>query len=167
MVRRVTADREKQSVAITVTCNIIIIEQSLSAARCTDHFISLVGVKTIKDVYGVDSSKLRIFVHYLPQAHGMLRAAAVLTAYSSRCTLACTGAAPVAVLSFFHFHVHFTSHTNQTNVLPEKAHLLQDIIQNLEVSSQYYTQRTMQYSIKLDDKLYSLLEPHIADSADI
>jgi hypothetical protein len=87
MVRRVTADREKQSVAITVTCNIIIIEQSLSAARCTDHFISLyiifttmitcdvycwlctyrVGVKTIKDVYGVDSSKLRIFVHYLPQ----------------------------------------------------------------------------------------------------
>jgi hypothetical protein len=70
-------------------------------------------------------------------------------------------------LQFFHFHVHYTSHTNQTNVLPEKAHLLQDIIQNLEVSAQYYTQRTMQYSVKLDDKLYGLLEPHLADSADI
>ncbi|KAG5187276.1 hypothetical protein JKP88DRAFT_262407, partial [Tribonema minus] len=87
------------------------------------------GLATIKDVYGVDRSKLRVFIHYLPQ--------------------------------FFAFHMHFTSHLNQVNVLPEKAHLVPDIIQNLESDGDYYAKRTMQFSVKTDDKLYKLMEPFL------
>eukprot|EP00586_Coscinodiscus_wailesii_P016890 CAMPEP_0172510456 /NCGR_PEP_ID=MMETSP1066-20121228/228591_1 /TAXON_ID=671091 /ORGANISM="Coscinodiscus wailesii, Strain CCMP2513" /LENGTH=71 /DNA_ID=CAMNT_0013289393 /DNA_START=1 /DNA_END=212 /DNA_ORIENTATION=- len=43
---------------------------------------------------------------------------------------------------FYHFHVHFTRLENDTGVQVEKAHLLMDVIQNLETDGDYYKKRT-------------------------
>ena len=47
----------------------------------------------------------------------------------------------------------------QVNALPEKAHLLGDVLQNLAADPDYYAKRTLQYSVKTDDPLYQRLKP--------
>ena len=61
---------------------------------------------------------------------------------------------------FYHFHVHFTRLENDTGVQVEKAHLLMDIIQNLQTDPEYYQKRTMTYKLSLKDKLYRLIKDH-------
>jgi m7GpppX diphosphatase len=58
---------------------------------------------------------------------------------------------------FYHFHVHFTRLENDTGAQAEKAHLLADIIQNLEMDSEYYQKRTMTCKLSLKDKLYNII----------
>jgi m7GpppX diphosphatase len=58
---------------------------------------------------------------------------------------------------FYHFHVHFTRLENDTGAQAEKAHLLADVIQNLEMDSEYYQKRTMTYKLSLKDKLYNII----------
>ncbi|KAL4660648.1 m7GpppX diphosphatase [Arapaima gigas] len=80
------------------------------------------GKNAIKEHYGIQSNKLRVYVHYQP--------------------------------SYYHFHVHF-------NVLKydapgtgvEKAHLLSNIIQNLECDDQYYRTRTLTFPLRELDGL--------------
>ncbi|CAM9675794.1 unnamed protein product [Ectocarpus sp. 4 AP-2014] len=84
------------------------------------------GVGTIEAVYGVPEDQLRVFVHYMPQ--------------------------------FFHFHVHFTRRVvlhNTIGVEAERAHLLVDIIQNLERDSYFYETRTMQFRVRENDALHT------------
>eukprot|EP00957_Ditylum_brightwellii_P206859 15350289-Ditylum_brightwellii.AAC.1 len=58
---------------------------------------------------------------------------------------------------FYHFHVHFTRLENDVGCQVEKAHLLADIIQNLELDSEYYAKRTLVYKLSLKDKLYKIM----------
>lgn len=61
---------------------------------------------------------------------------------------------------FYQFHVHFTRLENDTGCQVERAHLLSDIIQNLESDPEFYRKRTMVYKLSVQDKLYNLIETH-------
>lgn len=61
---------------------------------------------------------------------------------------------------FYHFHVHFTRLENDTGVQVEKAHLLSDIIQDLEADPERFQKKTLVYKLSLKDKLYKLLAAH-------
>ncbi|KAJ8266636.1 hypothetical protein GJAV_G00132870 [Gymnothorax javanicus] len=58
--------------------------------------------------------------------------------------------------SYYHLHVHFTSLSyDAPGCGVERAHLLSDVIQNLEADPQYYCSRTLSFPIKSDDGLLS------------
>lgn len=59
---------------------------------------------------------------------------------------------------FYHFHVHFTRLENEIGCQVERSHLLSDVIQNLEIASDYYVKRTITYKLKTSSELFSLLE---------
>mmetsp|Transcript_16996 Transcript_16996/g.20757 ORF Transcript_16996/g.20757 Transcript_16996/m.20757 type:complete len:469 (-) Transcript_16996:374-1780(-) len=59
---------------------------------------------------------------------------------------------------FYHFHVHFTRLQNEIGAQVERGHLLSDIIQNLEMDSNYYQKRTITYKLKVTSPLYLLLQ---------
>jgi m7GpppX diphosphatase len=59
---------------------------------------------------------------------------------------------------FYHFHVHYTRLENQIGCQVERGHLVSDIIQNLELDSEYYVKRTISYNLKTSDQLYVLLK---------
>ena len=48
---------------------------------------------------------------------------------------------------FYHFNMHFTLLKNEFGTTCERGHLLQDVIQNLEMDSEYYCQRVMTYKL--------------------
>jgi m7GpppX diphosphatase len=58
---------------------------------------------------------------------------------------------------FYHFHVHFTRLENDTGAQVEKAHLLSDIIQNLEQNGDYFKAKTMVYKLSPASELAKLL----------
>ena len=55
---------------------------------------------------------------------------------------------------FYHFHVHFTSTNVQIGTGTERAHLLDDIIDNLSRDSDYYATRNLTCCLGETDKLY-------------
>jgi len=55
---------------------------------------------------------------------------------------------------FYHFHVHFTRLENEIGAQTERAHLLSDIIQNLEMDTDYYKKRTITYKLQKKSPLY-------------
>lgn len=56
--------------------------------------------------------------------------------------------------SFYHFHVHFTHIGHISHGMEvERAHLLQDIIDNLQMDSDYYAKKTMYFKVKSSSKL--------------
>jgi m7GpppX diphosphatase len=59
---------------------------------------------------------------------------------------------------FYHFHVHFTRLENELGCQVERGHLLSDIIQNLEMDSDYYAKRTISYKLETSSELFSLLQ---------
>lgn len=59
---------------------------------------------------------------------------------------------------FYHFHVHFTRLHNEIGSTVERGHLLSDIIQNLEMDSEYYAKRTISYKLSVTSPLYLLLK---------
>jgi len=61
---------------------------------------------------------------------------------------------------FYHFHVHFTRLENEIGASVDRAHLLSDIIQNLEIDSDYYLKRTISYVLPINNKLYQLIDSH-------
>lgn len=61
--------------------------------------------------------------------------------------------------SYYHLHVHFTAlgfEAPGTGV--ERAHLLADVIENLECDPDYYQQRTLTFALRADDPLLRLLQ---------
>ena len=48
------------------------------------------------------------------------------------------------VPQFYHLHVHFTSLATDFGVQCERAHLLNDVVQNLEMDPDYYKKRTIE-----------------------
>ena len=61
---------------------------------------------------------------------------------------------------FYHFHVHFTRLENEFGTTCERGHLLHDVIQNLEMDSEYYCKRTMTYKLQRGTPLQNLIENH-------
>ena len=93
------------------------------------------GMVAIKKIYGLESSQIRIFVHYQPQ--------------------------------FYHFHVHFTRLENEVGCAVEKGHLVSDIVQNLDMDSDYYTKRTISFRLRTTDNLYKKLSETTASKISI
>lgn len=58
---------------------------------------------------------------------------------------------------FYCFHVHFTRLENEIGSTVERGHLVSDIIQNLEIDSEYYSKRTITYKLKKMTPLYNLI----------
>jgi len=61
---------------------------------------------------------------------------------------------------FYHFHVHFTRLENEFGTTCERGHLLQDVIQNLEMDSDYYCKRVMTYKLQRGTPLQNLIETY-------
>nr|XP_025039677.1 m7GpppX diphosphatase isoform X1 [Pelodiscus sinensis] len=56
--------------------------------------------------------------------------------------------------SYFHLHVHFTALSyDAPGCSVEKAHLLSDVIDNLELDSQYYQKRALTFALRADEAL--------------
>ena len=61
--------------------------------------------------------------------------------------------------TFYHLHLHFTSlGVHGAHVHVERAHLLTDVIQNLESDSDFYKKRTLSYAIFEGDPLMNFLQ---------
>ena len=55
---------------------------------------------------------------------------------------------------FYHLHIHFTRFTNNMGCQVEHAHLLDDIIQNVEMDTNYYKKRAIIYALYENNQLY-------------
>ncbi|MGH0144044.1 UNVERIFIED_CONTAM: hypothetical protein FKN15_045303 [Acipenser sinensis] len=56
--------------------------------------------------------------------------------------------------SYYHLHVHFTALGYEApGCGVERAHLLSDVIQNLQSDTQHYRNRTLTYPLRADDAL--------------
>ncbi|KAM8847757.1 m7GpppX diphosphatase [Synchiropus picturatus] len=61
--------------------------------------------------------------------------------------------------SYYHLHVHFTNLNYEAPGCDvERAHLLTDVIQNLQSDGDYYIKRTLHFPLRTDNKLVSLFE---------
>lgn len=65
---------------------------------------------------------------------------------------------------FYHFHVHFTRLENETGCSVERGHLVSDVIQNLEMDSEYYCKRVITYKLKKGGALQNLIENYVDES---
>ncbi|KAL3801637.1 hypothetical protein HJC23_013142 [Cyclotella cryptica] len=63
---------------------------------------------------------------------------------------------------FYHFHVHFTRLENEVGCSSEKGHLLCDVIQNLEIDSNFYSKRTIAYKLKRGTPLENIVRSYLA-----
>ncbi|XP_029429083.1 m7GpppX diphosphatase isoform X2 [Rhinatrema bivittatum] len=56
--------------------------------------------------------------------------------------------------SYYHLHVHFTAlGFDASGTAVERAHLLSDVIANLELDPMYYQKRTLTYALRADEPL--------------
>ncbi|XP_053126245.1 m7GpppX diphosphatase isoform X2 [Hemicordylus capensis] len=56
--------------------------------------------------------------------------------------------------SYYHLHVHFTALSyDAPGCSVERAHLLSDVIDHLELDSQYYQKRTLTFALRADEPL--------------
>ncbi|ORY53246.1 HIT-like protein [Rhizoclosmatium globosum] len=84
--------------------------------------------KLVKERYGISANGLRLFVHYQP--------------------------------SYYHFHVHVVNAQVEPTggMAAGQAHLLEDIIDNLQLDSLDYTKRTLAYFLPQTHELVGLLK---------
>lgn len=61
--------------------------------------------------------------------------------------------------SFYHLHVHFTYLQYEApGNFCEKSHLLNSVIDNIKMKSDYYQQATLTFAVREKDKLYQAIE---------
>jgi len=61
--------------------------------------------------------------------------------------------------SFYHLHVHFTTLENsRCGSETERAHLIEDVIDNLKLMPDYYEKKTLHYKVDVTNQLYNLLQ---------
>ncbi|KAJ8910853.1 hypothetical protein NQ315_015589, partial [Exocentrus adspersus] len=61
--------------------------------------------------------------------------------------------------SFYHLHIHFCSLRHEApGILAEKAHLLSNVISNIEILPDYYKKSTIPFAIRENEKLFLALE---------
>lgn len=57
--------------------------------------------------------------------------------------------------SYSHFHVHFTHLAlDAPGFEADRAHLLQDVMDNIELKSDYYQKKTIVFKVRENDGLY-------------
>lgn len=60
--------------------------------------------------------------------------------------------------SYYHLHVHFTALGFEApGTAVERAHLLAQVVENLEHEPAYYQERTLTFALRADDPLLRLL----------
>ena len=59
---------------------------------------------------------------------------------------------------FYHLHVHVTRLENEIGSQVERGHLVNDVIQNLEMDNDYYTKRTITYKLRTNETIYKLIQ---------
>ena len=71
-----------------------------------------------RERYGVPASQVRVYVHYQP--------------------------------TYYHLHVHFTHvfYESALGTTPERAHLLEDVIDNIERDANYYSKCKLSFGAK-------------------
>ena len=67
---------------------------------------------------------------------------------------------------FYHFHVHFTRLENEVGCSVERGHLMNDVIQNLEMDDEYYCKRVITFKLKKGTSLQNLIENHHSNGDD-
>lgn len=61
--------------------------------------------------------------------------------------------------SFYHLHVHFTYLKHEApGILAERAHLLSNVISNIELLPDYYQKVTLPFVVRETDKIFKVLE---------
>lgn len=61
--------------------------------------------------------------------------------------------------SYYHLHVHFTALGFEApGSAVERAHLLAEVIENLECDPEHYQRRTLTFALRADDPLLKLLQ---------
>jgi m7GpppX diphosphatase len=63
---------------------------------------------------------------------------------------------------FYHFHVHYTRLENEVGCCCERAHLLSDVIQNLQMDSDFYCKRTISYKLKKGAPLENIIGSYLS-----
>ncbi|XP_054157236.1 m7GpppX diphosphatase-like, partial [Oppia nitens] len=93
------------------------------------HLPLLLNVKrkccdAIERKYGVTGDQLRVYIHYQP--------------------------------SYYHFHIHFTlvSADDSASVSLERCHLLDTVINNIQLCADYYQRSTLIFAVKQNDPLF-------------
>ena len=69
--------------------------------------------------------------------------------------------------SYYHLHVHFTHMSfDAPGSGVERAHLLTDVINNIELMGDYYQRTQLSYIVKQNDSLFAKFKKHkmIGDS---
>ncbi|GFO01313.1 M7gpppx diphosphatase [Plakobranchus ocellatus] len=82
------------------------------------------GLAAINDKYGVPSHQMRVYLHYQP--------------------------------SYYHLHIHFTALRLDSPPGSDtlRAHLLDDVIDNIRCDCEFYRKKTMSYVVRDGDELY-------------
>lgn len=61
--------------------------------------------------------------------------------------------------SFYHLHIHFTYLRHEApGIYAEKSHLLDTVINNIEMMSDYYKKATLPFTIREMDTLFNVYE---------
>lgn len=58
--------------------------------------------------------------------------------------------------SFYHLHIHFTHINYQVPGFPERNHLINQVVENLKMDSDYYKKVSLECVLKRNDPLYEL-----------
>ena len=63
--------------------------------------------------------------------------------------------------SYYHLHMHF-SHLkyNAPRIFIGQSHLLDEVIDNIQLDSQYYAKRTISFIVKRDRPLFQCFQKH-------
>ena len=87
-----------------------------------------------RDRFGVDPRSLRLYVHYVYVQEPYLRPKHFPLAIFQRRSI------PIGRPSYFHLHIHVThaSLDDAPGVFAGRAHLLDDVMQNMAFKSDYY-----------------------------
>ena len=67
---------------------------------------------------------------------------------------------------FYHFHVHYTRLENEVGSTCERGHLLSDVVQNLDLDSEFYCKRTISYKLKRGTPLENIVGTYLAGCND-
>lgn len=60
--------------------------------------------------------------------------------------------------SFYHLHIHFCYLRHEApGILAEKAHLLSNVISNIEIAPDYYKKVTLPFTVRENDNLFTEL----------
>ncbi|KAJ1149549.1 hypothetical protein NDU88_002356 [Pleurodeles waltl] len=111
------------------------------------YLIAICHIRTVKSLRDLSSEHLPLLTNILNEGQDAIRKRYAISGSHLRVYLHYQP-------SYYHLHVHFTAlGYDAPGTSVERAHLLSDVIQNLQLDSQYYQKRTITYALRADDPL--------------